>query len=495
MTVSWIGSSLSGLQKKEHVRFTTVIHILLIFFSIPVWSAETQLLLKAKKIFNEGDAFSLKPELTNWSGLLRLEGIQYFSELPEAPELSASQFLTVRLMGTAESKYIDGTADLLGGTYFIRNQTFLNARELYLTNHSRGPLKVFAGRKKMDWSELDHRWQLGLFQPRFAIDTLRPDELGLTGFFLNYKSSNFEVLGFATPIYIPNMGPDIREESGGLVSDSRWYRAPSREFSLNNRSRQIVYSLDTPETMKLVGHGGGALMVRAGNKDKGFWMSGSGGYLPVNELVLQRKIVMDASETAADVTVVPGVTYHQIYAMDAGYKVGGVGITLSYLKDLPLETQSNSEDWAVQKLQGVEAMAVALDMNFSGILKRDLFAQLQYLKAAGGKIQDIRYDGVVDDITMFDRRLYYSDALAFQLEGQIARILKRPLMSRFKYIYDYDQQGSLLNFEMLYYPTPKWALIVGGDVLGVKDETRDPSSFLNQYRANDRLYGGLTYVF
>lgn len=477
------------------MRLNTLIPILCIWLSGPAKAAETQLSLKLKKVFNDGEAFSLKAEPTKWSGLLRMEGMQYFTAVPESPQLSNSQFLSARLAGLKETEWVDGAADLVGGTYFVRNQTFLNARELYVANHSQGPLKVYLGRKKMDWSEVDNRWQLGLMQPRFALDTLRPEEVGLTGLFLNYKKSNFELLGFVTPIYIPNMGPEIREEGGGLVSDSRWYRAPSREFSLNNRSRQIDYSLDIPETMKLVNHGGGALMARVGNKDKGFWVSGSGGYLPVNELILERRILMGASEVEADVTVVPGVTYHQIYSLDVGYSFGGSRLTLSYLHDSPLETQSSSEDWAIQKLENLDVFSAAIDMHLSSIWYQPVFAQLQYMKALGGRIQDVRHNGQNDDITMFDRRLYYSDALAFLLEGQLASIQKRPVMTKFKYIYDYDQQGSLLNFEFLYYPTPQWAWIVGGDILGVKDEERDPNSFLNQYRANDRVYGGLTYVF
>lgn len=477
------------------MRLPTLIQILIFCLSLPTWAADSKVSLKTKKVFDEGDAFAVKAEPAKWSGLLRLEGMQYFAELQDAPQLNTSRFLSARLTGKKETEWVDAEMDLSGGTYFLNNRTFLNPREFYVANHSAGPFKVYLGRKKMNWSEVDSRWQLGMFQPRFAIDTLRPEELGLTGLFVNYKKSNFELLGFVTPIYIPNMGPEIREERGGLVSDSRWYRAPSREFSLNNRARQIVYDLDIPETMKLAGNPGGALMARVGNKEKGFWLSGSGGYLPVNELLLERRVLMGTSEIEADVTVVPGVGYHQIYALDAGYTFGGTRLTLSYLSDSPLETQSSSEDWVVQKLENLQVFSASLDSQLSDLWYHPLFLQLQYMKAVGGRINDIRHDGSQDDITMFDRRLLYSDALAFQLEGQIASIQKRPVITKFKYIYDYDQQGSLMNFELLYYPSPQWAVLVGGDVLGVKDEDRDPSSFLNQYRANDRLYGGMSYVF
>lgn len=426
-------------------------------------------------------------------GQIRMEGMQYLTAIPEAPQLTYSQLLSARLSGLKETSWMDFAADISGGTFFTRGQSHFVVSEAYVASKG-SHFRAFAGRKKMAWSELDRRWQLGLWQPKFAIDTLRPEEQGLTGLFLDYNTSGWELVGFATPLFIPSMGPDIREEGGGLVSDSRWYRAPSRDYDFNNNINTIQYQLDIPDAAKLIDNGGAAFMGRLGNKEQGPWVVVSAGYLPVNELILKRKNFKDISEEKVDVTVSPDVTPHVVKSIDVGYSKGRMKASLSYLEDDPVEKRPDP-DWSIQKLEAIKAYAAAFDFSLSDIFTKTLAFQLEYLKVDGGGIQDILADGTADDFTMFDERLKFTNALSFRVEGQLASLFRRPLVTRFKYLYDYDQRGSLLNTEFLYYPSQKWAVVVGGDVLGVQDEGSDPSSFLNQYRANDRFYGGMTYVF
>lgn len=427
-------------------------------------------------------------------GQIRMEGMQYFTSIPESPQLTYSQLLSARLSALKETSWVDMLADVSGGTFFSRGQSHFVVHEAYLASHDKGPLKVYVGRKKEEWSEADRRWQLGLWQPKFAIDTLRPEEQGLTGLFMKYNTQDWEILGFATPVYIPSMGPEIREEGGGLVADSRWYRAPSRDYDFNNRINTISYDLDIPETAKLVGNGGVGMMGRLGQKKRGPWMVLSAGYLPVNELILRRKNFKDVSSDKVDVTVSPDVGYHGIYSADLGYSFENLKASVSYLQDEPVEKLPET-DWSTQKLLPIKAYSAAVDFSLMNILSKTLAIQLEYLKVEGGGIVDVLSSGTPDDFTLFDQRLKFTNAFSFKVEGQLASILGRPFVTRFKYLYDYDQRGSLLNTELLYYPSQKWALVMGGDVLGVQDETFNASGFLNQYRANDRVYGGMTYVF
>ncbi len=426
-------------------------------------------------------------------GQIRMEGMQYTTAIPESPNLTYSQLLSARLSGLKETSWVDFAGDISGGTFFSRGQSHLVVSELYLASKGRD-FRLFAGRLKKNWSELDRRWQLGLWQPKFAIDTLRPEEQGLTGLFVDYNTRGWEIVGFASPLFIPSMGPEIREEGGGLVSDSRWYRAPSRNYDFNNNINTIQYSLDIPEAAQLARNGGAALMGRLGDRDRGPWVVVSGGYLPVNELILKRKNFKDISEEKVDVTVSPDVTHHVVKSIDVGFSRGRTKVSASYLEDDPLEKRPEV-DWSMQKLEPIRAYGAAVDFSLSDILTKTLAFQVEYLKVEGGGITDILPDGQPDDFTMFDERLKFTNALSVRIEGQIASIRSRPFVTRFKYLYDYDQRGSLLNTEFLYYPNQKWAVVVGGDVLGVQDEAHDPSGFLNQFRANDRFYGGMTYVF
>lgn len=431
---------------------------------------------------------------THVYGQIRMEGMQYFTPIPEAPQLTYSQLLSARLSALKETSLVDMVADVSGGTFFTRGQSHIIVHETYVASHGSGPSKLYLGRKKKDWSELDRRWQLGLWQPKFAMDTLRPEEQGLSGLFLDYNTQGWELLGFATPLFVPSVGPDIREEGGGLVADSRWYRAPSRDYDFNNRINNINYDLDIPEAAKLASNGAVAVMGRMGNKEKGPWFVASAGYLPVNELILKRKNFKNVSEDKVDVTVSPDVTYHSVYSADLGYSFENFKSSVSYLQDEPLEKLPET-DWSIQKLEAIKAYSAALEFSLANVITKTLAFQLEYLRVNGGGIVDITSNGKPDDVTLFDQRLKFTNALSFRVEGQLASFFHRPFVTRFKYLYDYDQRGSLLNAEFLYYPSQKWAVVMGGDVLGVQDESYRVSSFLNQYRANDRIYGGMTYVF
>ncbi|WP_413293459.1 transposase [Bdellovibrio sp. HCB185ZH] len=426
-------------------------------------------------------------------GQIRLEGMQYLTPVPDAPRLTYSQLLSARLSILKEASWIDAASDVSAGTFFSRGQTHLIVHEAYVASKGE-TFKVFAGRKKKDWSDIDHRWNLGLWQPYLTIDALRPEEEGLTGVFFDYNKKDWEVMLMVTPMFIPSMGPDVREEGGGLVADSRWYRAPSRNYDFNSRINTISYKLDIPEQAKLVNNGGASLMTRLGDKSKGTWMVVSAGYLPVNDLILKRQAFKQTSEDKVDVTVRPAVTYHQIQSVDVGYTFKSIKTTLSYLQDSPEKTLPE-EEWVIQNLQPLQAYSAALDFALQDILTKTIAVQIAYLKVVGGGIQDVTSTGSPDDFTLYDSRLKFTNSLMLRLEGQVATLYKRPLVTRIKYLYDYDQRGSLLNTEFQYYPSQKWAVVMGGDVLGVQDEDYKASSFLNQFRANDRFYGGMTYVF
>ncbi|WP_413581936.1 transposase [Bdellovibrio sp. HCB288] len=426
-------------------------------------------------------------------GQIRMEGMQYFTAVPDAPQLSNSQLLSARLSVLKEASWIDSAFDVTGGTYFARGQNHMILHEAYVASKG-DEFKVFAGRKKKDWSDIDHRWNLGLWQPYLTLDALRPEEEGLTGIFFDYNKKNYQVLLMVTPMFIPSMGPDVREEGGGLVADNRWYRAPSRDYDFNSRINQISYKLDIPEQAKLVNNGGASVMTRIGDKSKGTWIVASAGYLPVNDLLLKRQAFKQTSADKVDVTVSPAVTYHKIASVDVGYSFKAVKTTISALADEP-EAKLPEEEWSMQSLKPLQAYSAAVDFALNDIITRPIAVQISYLKVVGGSIVDITSVGEPDDFTLYDSRLKFSNSLMLQLEGQIATWFRRPLVTRIKYRYDYDQRGSLLNTEFQYFPTQKWAVVLGGDVLGVQDEGHMPSSFLNQFRANDRFYGGMTYVF
>ncbi len=426
-------------------------------------------------------------------GQLRLEGMKYFTVLPDSPELTYSQFLSGQLSYVGETSWLENAADISAGTFFSQNQSHIVVHEIYTSPRTQG-YRAYVGRKKNVWSEADHEWNLGVWQPYFELDALRPEEQGLTGVFLDVNRQDWQVLGMVTPIFIPSLGPDIREENGGLVADSRWYHAPSRQADLiNNKPTLITYKLGIPEAAQLAAHGGYAFMGRAGDKDQGLWAVSSYGYTPVNQLLLKRNVKYQINSDVG-VIVSPDITYHSIFSADLGFTQGNVRATVSYLQDSPEEKRPDT-DWVIQKLYGIRAYSAGIDWTIPNFFSRSILMQVNYLRVDGGNIQDIGSDGTADDINLYDQRLKFTDVVKIKVQGELLRIYRRPLVTKFAYLYDKDQKGSMINTEFLFYPSQEWALLMGADLLGTEDDSYKVSGFLNQYRANDRVYGGMTYVF
>ena len=436
-----------------------------------------------------------KKSFQSFFGEVRVETMQYLTPLVESPNLTSSQYLSARLAGLYQSENtpaLNYAADMSAVTFFIRSQSNYLIKELYVSYKGSDTTKTVIGRKKHEWSALDSYWLTSIWQPNFAIDLLRPEEQGLFGVFLDHKQDNVELLAFATPIFIPSIGPDIREEGGSLVSDSRWYRRPSDKYNFNDRINSITYKLDIPDIKELVGKPGMGFSAKTGDKESGPWITVSGGYKPVNQLLLKRQNYKIIDQDQVDVKVKPDATYHGVFSTDVGYKFGDVKTTLSYLEDNPIEKKPEV-DWAIQSPQGLRAYSMILDFQLPNFFERNLQVQVAYLRVFGGEIIDITSEGP-DTMTLFDDRMKFKNALSLKVMGPLFRVAQKPLIAKFSYLYDYLQRGTLIGTEFHYLPSTHWAVLVGADFLGVQDEDSS-SRFLNQYRANDRVYGGLSYVF
>ncbi|MEN0060279.1 MAG: transposase, partial [Bdellovibrio sp.] len=119
--------------------------------------AKTQV-LSLKELQGEGVTVMAEPQRSSPAqirGQIRMEGMQYLTEIPEAPQLTYSQLLSARLSALKETSWVDMAADVSGGTFFTKGQSHFVVHEAFLSTHGNQPLKGYAGRKKMDWSELD----------------------------------------------------------------------------------------------------------------------------------------------------------------------------------------------------------------------------------------------------------------------------------------------------------------------------------------------------
>lgn len=426
-------------------------------------------------------------------GQVRFESLQYFTKLDEAPELTNSQFLSGRITATSYDRdpfSLNWAADVSAGTFFSLKQSYYSVQELYVATPLSENTNLSMGRKKYDWSEIDRIWALGVWHPRYAIDALRPEDQGLTGFFLDYKRGGIQVVGFASPMFIPTVGPDIREEDGQLRSDNRWFRPPSSQAG----KIDLTYKIETGDIWKLVQQESYALRVRLGEEESGPWIGVAGGRKPVNDLLFQRCLHCVPPSAPAKFVVSPQVVHHDIYSTDIGYQFETWKISASYLEDHP-DQYLPPFDFAVQNIMPVKMYSAQLDWNVREMLGRPLQLQIGYLRTVGDEIVDIESNGQESDFTLFEDRFRFSNAALLKVIGEIMTIRARPLVTKVAYLREFDQRGSILGVEFQYQWNRTWSFLVGFDSLGVEKSSTTNSGFISDYRANDRIYAGASYVF
>ncbi len=109
--------------------------------------------------------------------------------------------------------------------------------------------ELSVGRKLHMWSLLDEQWSLSLWQPHFRWDSVNPDPQGLTGFFAHYSQPNWKLILFASPIFIPDQGPQVVVKDGELLSSNRWFRNRVNSVQIAKTNSNIDPSGKTKEIL------------------------------------------------------------------------------------------------------------------------------------------------------------------------------------------------------------------------------------------------------
>jgi hypothetical protein len=433
------------------------------------------------------------------SGNLDIVGESYPSPVPEDPKLSQGLLVRAHIKPQLKTENTQSLMDLTVQRYTNWGSSGYSVKELYWSKIWRDGRSQFTlGRKNEFWSQVDLDWKLGLWQPNSTLDSLRPEEQGLTGIFYRHQEGKFEFLSVLSPMFVPTMGPQIREENGNIVADSRWYRSPSPNFLIFNQQRRVVYQLNTPDLMDLVKRPGFGIRWSYGKDEPGSWISASLGYKPINSLLVKydRKLLLsEEGQDTGTAPVFPAVSYHSIWGTDVGYRWGQNAVSFSYLEDEPVNTTPD-DPYIVQFVNPMRSYSVHAETKIPMIgLENPLQISLGYLKIDGGDYHDVDSEGHPQGAVFNQRFNFYNAAL---LSAQYETVFfHKKTLSKLSYMREFDQKGMIATAALDFYPTASWAVTLGADILGVDDSSANnlDTGFLNQFRANDRFYAGMSYVF
>lgn len=373
----------------------------------------------------------------------------------------------------------------LGGSNF----RYLNIAEGYVGwNNNRW--SAFIGRKRYAWNNLDSYWSLGLFQPRFRWDYLNEKENGLFGFFAGYQSPGFSIVGFASPLFIPEQGAPFDIANGSCKSASPWFSCPASSIFLFNETTDVNFKLEIPSVRKIVMNPAGGVTARVG-KDTGPFARLAYIHKPINQLLLSFEGRLSLSSSAIPAVIRPRVLYHDLTALDAGWNSERHSLTASTIWELPRRDYT-PPSWNTQEISPALLTGATLKtMPFSESFKFTRF-EFSYFHRHAGNNSD-RGPFVNADVATFEPRYAFKNAYSAAIFTPIADAWARTILFSTKFIYDSLNRGNILISDLYYRPLSPLFFNVGMDMLG--SDSRKPDDFISRYQRNDRVRGAVNYAF
>jgi hypothetical protein len=276
-------------------------------------------------------------------GQLSLESNGFLRRSVDRPD--ATQTISIGPKITSQGQYLESSLDIRGvvqlsaqSSFTVEGPNAYVATSDQLSKH----YKTILGRKSYSWSTMDDYWEFGTYSPRFVWDPTRPQKIGMTGVFQQFKNQHLSVMAFGSPLSIPERGFPTREENGLIKSDNPFY-TPLYEFiELQGRVYPIRYEIKYPDMSKLLLNPSTALSVRYENSPtRGFWAQASGGYLPIHQVTLNVETngAFDAQAQQLNLLVYPKVLMHKMATLETGVKAKRFALWGSVTREMPEENK------------------------------------------------------------------------------------------------------------------------------------------------------------
>lgn len=376
--------------------------------------------------------------------------------------------------------------------YYLKNEAFnfSLAQVFWAYRDERNTLTI--GRRILDWNPGEAFWGLNAFNARQGFTLLDQEQEGLLGVAFKRQMGDLSVEFFASYLTIPQLNPGIDIEDGVVKSRSEWVKLPPRRTTFQGVDLDIIYKLNDPDILQDI-----VLKKSLGAKLDFKWDQGKvavfGIYKPENSIRVNAFVEqIDPVADTVTITAEPVVNHHVVLGAHIEQKFMGVNwrAAIDYTdpnaklgKDFeafdPVQLNETnrvfrSDDFVIEPSYDRESY---LRFSAEKRWRRHMFDAhaIQLLT------KDIRGDDFFSDAEK------WRSAIGFHYEGLISDKLR--LMVDLKY--DVKRKDNILRTEASYRLMPRLKLIVGAELL--KAPSRN--SYWSAYRANDTLYGQLSYFF
>lgn len=430
------------------------------------------------------------------SGSLSFSRSSYLSESPTLNQRGDFSYISADLQQSltgAQSKFVMKANGLFAPG--SETERYFAVPELYYQIGSQNPdvlqKRTFSiGRKIETWSEFDEQWKLGLWQPLARWDYIHPETQGLIGLFFDVRANSLiRVSAAYTPLFVPDQGPGFKLKDGQFESDNRWFLAPQQNIDLNGVASPTFYTIDRPRTWDVVNQQGGAVKIEVGNFDQGTWVRTSYANMPSNQLHIGIDPGQGVSKTF--LAIHPMVVRHELAALESGFRWEKSAIMASYTIDNPTKPDLPAT-WEESILRKTRFLGLSFEHKLPmGPIKQST-AKVHYLKRWDDASRT--GEGVIgDQVESSLDRFPYEEMMGFEWSARLWNSVRRDLRLGFKYLYSVPEKGALLTSFLHLKTSREWQWDLSFDVIGAPGSgTR---GLMGRYRSNDRVVGGVSYVF
>jgi len=414
----------------------------------------------------------------------------FISSAFQAADKSNFQFIGTQFKSapnSTDSFKMDVAAGLAVGSPLLN---YINVSELYFESNQGNGQAFYIGRKKFDWSALDSRWNLGVFEPIFSWDPLTPSSQGLTGLFWQVEHPWWNILVFASPFYIPDQGPSFEVENGSFVKGNPWFRTPPSDINIFGQTTQIDYQYDKPNDASVVMQKSFGGKVGIGDTKDGLSAQASYIYKPANQLAIGYNGTLDIPSDAGVVTLLPEVYYHSLTGLDIKYQASrSVRMGISSLYDHPSQEQVFDSQWTYPVFQ--DAVLVSPYIDWASPI--GIFS-LQYLNISGGNVTEVG-DLASNTRAALSDPYPYREAIQASFANKFYFGQNRILSSKLTYTISQLNKFSMIRLESRLHLSKIWSFFIDGQLVDAAPETFSNQNIIAEYANNDQLMIGVAYAF
>jgi hypothetical protein len=425
-------------------------------------------------------------------GQVGTKSLYYLNDQYQNPEARSVQLFEGRITREADESEFSLGIDL-EGQFSVNNQRFnsFTANEFYFRMD---PLwtgtTLYLGRKRSRWSALDDRWKLGVWQPLYKVDSINPHSQGLTGLFVVVKQDDFTLEFFGTPFFLPDHGPVMETRNGSFVTGHPWVQYPPSEVILKGQPTPAFYQIDKPSIPDVIVNTGYGMNLQWGDSETEGWLfRGAWAYKPMNQLQLGFDGNLSlANEERLEIDIHPEVGFHKVGSLDGSYRSENWGVYAGLIVDQPEPTHFDNR-WTYQEFSAAHLGGIGTEYLWGstrfglGYLRRDGGDSQMAGPRAGAAAR------VLPERFQFDELLKMEVTYRGDLDSQWSYELMGEWRQELK------EQSEIVSGQGTLLMGPFWRAYMGMDLLRTNNLVTSKADFAESYQSNDRVYGGIQYVF